>query len=250
MLRKFFKHPFLLPRLLVWAVMFMPIFFILSLFIPAYFSAEKRFESIYADLSHAPYLPIKVFSEDGKLLGEIWAEGKCAEISYEALPEALVETIVLEDSNYWVHNGIGLPFYSMYMRYSTITQVLAKNRFRRNFLDVRFFFPLLIEKYFTKEEILTIFLNEHEIESLTQKYFHKTTSTLNLQEIALFTATLRKRHPIKYGEENTSLWYIRNKQLDRMAEHNIYPSAWKDSLKSLPLVVYPEKPNYLTDSIN
>lgn len=259
MLRKFFKHPFLLPRLLVWAMMFMPIFFMLNLFIPAYFSAKKRFESIYADLSHAPYLPIKVFSEDGKLLSEIWAEGKCAEISYEALPKALVETIILEyDSLFWTNDGINITSFSLQ---GSIAQNMARNATslilrRRNYflVETYFWLPLMFEKSFTKEEIFTIYCNElcwdwerKGIENASQGYFHKTISEINLQEIAFLVGM--SKNPSGKRDTNQAL-AMRNKQLDRMAKHNIYPSAWKDSLKNLPLGVYPEKPNYLTDSIN
>lgn len=264
MLRKFFKHPFLLPRLLVWGMMFMPIFFILNLFIPAYFSAKKRFESIYADFSHAPHLPIKVLAADGKLLGEIWAEGKCAEISYEALPKALVETIVLEyDSLFWTNDGINIPSFSLQ---GSIAQSIARNatrsigRRRGNFLiETYFWLPLMFEKSFTKEEIFTIYCNElfwdwdsKGIENPSQGYFRKTISEINLQEIAFLVGMSKKPS----GKRDTSqALAMRNKELDRMAEHNIYPSAWKDSLKSLPLGVYPPKPEngmrtYLKDAVH
>ncbi len=260
MLRKFTKHPFLLPRLFVWGMMFMPIFFILNLFIPAYFSAKKRFESIYADFSHAPYLPIKVLAADGKLLGEI----SVAEISYEALPKALVETIVLEyDSLFWTNDGINIPSFSLQ---GSIAQSMARNatrsigRRRGNFLIENYFWlPLIFEMSFTKEELFTIYCNElfwdwdsKGIENASQGYFRKTISEINLQEIAFLVGM--SENPSGKRDSSRAL-NIRNRQLDRMAAHNIYPKAWKDSLKSLPLGVYPEKPEngmqtYLKEAVH
>lgn len=70
----------------------------------------------------------KSFSSRWEVVRRNWAEGKCAEISYEALPKALVETIVLEyDSLFWTNDGINIPSFSLQ---GSIAQSIARNATR------------------------------------------------------------------------------------------------------------------------
>ncbi|HBG15840.1 MAG TPA: penicillin-binding protein, partial [Firmicutes bacterium] len=86
---------------------------------------------------------------------------------------------------------------------STITQQLAKisllsldRTFSRKFKDM--FYALLIERTYTKEEILELYLNSINlahgnigVEAAARYYFGKSASTLNLEESALLAGIIR-----------------------------------------------------------
>ena len=155
-------------------------------------------------------LSSELISADGVSLGRYFRFNR-SQVSYEELSEDLVNTLVLsEDHRFYAHSGLDLP---AYLRVawglitlhpsgggSTITQQLAKNLYTRNrdrALDgaiaklgryprrivqktKEWIIALNLERNFTKEEIIAMYLNTTEfnnnaygIKVATETYFNK-----------------------------------------------------------------------------
>jgi penicillin-binding protein 1A len=169
-----------------------------------------------------PVLASKVFSADGELIGQFFIENRI-ETSLDSLPQHLIDALIAtEDRRFYDHWGVDVQRFVKAMiknifslsfseGASTITQQLSKNLYslksgRENKLDTgvrkirEWITAIQIEKNFTKEEILELYLNvsyfgksAYGIESAAQVYFSKKASELSLPESAIFIAFLN--HP-------------------------------------------------------
>lgn len=130
-------------------------------------------------------------------------------ISYEELPEVLVNAIIAtEDSRFFQHNGFDLPRFlkaSIQAAFgqdgggaSTLTMQVSKNTYtstevsiKRKFTDI-YMAIFEIEKNYTKEEIIEFYVNypylgggAYGVEQACQNYFGKSAKDINLAEAAL-----------------------------------------------------------------
>jgi penicillin-binding protein 1A len=163
---------------------------------------------------------ISVFSEDGALLatyGDLFGRPVHVKELPPHIPAAFVAT---EDHRFYAHFGldiIGL-IRAAYKNFraghvvqggSTITQQVAKNLFLSNSRSMRrkiqeALLSLWLEHTFSKEEILTIYLNRvyfgagaYGIEAAALRYFGKSAHDLTLRETALLAGTLKA--PTRYS---------------------------------------------------
>ena len=169
---------------------------------------------------YSPYQSSKIYSSDNVLLREFYLERRTF-IPYDEIPDHVKNAfIVAEDTSFFKHPDID-PFRMMVALYknlkegayvqgaSTITQQLAK----RIFLDPEktitrkiqeIIIALKVEKKFTKEEILGLYLNQayfgtraYGIEAAAQVYFGKPVSEISVAEAALLAAL--PKSPLKYS---------------------------------------------------
>ena len=147
-----------------------------------------------------------------------------SEVSYYELPTMLVNAVIAtEDRKFFSHNGIS--FLAIIRAYfankqagrivqggSTITQQLAKllflkpeKTFRRKVQEA--LLALQLERKFTKEQILTFYLNRayfgsnnYGIGNASKQYFNKDVAQLNIQESALLAGLLKA--PSKISPKN------------------------------------------------
>lgn len=207
-----------------------------------------------------------MYSSDGKVLAELYMERRTFIPFYE-MPERVKNAfIAIEDARFYSHPGIDLVgivralFHdirtaSMTQGGSTITQQLAKMLFlkperslMRKLREVAL--SVQIEKRYTKEEILGIYLNQayfgsraYGIEAASRTYFDKSVNDLTIAESALL-ASLPKgptiyspfRNPAKAKERRGAV-------LSRMLAHGFitrrqYEEAEKEPL---PLVAHSRK---------
>ncbi|NNC95464.1 MAG: penicillin-binding protein [Chitinophagales bacterium] len=207
-------------------------------------------------------LATEVFSSDNVLLGKYYSQNR-SNISYNNLPDNLKHALIAtEDRRYYRHAGIdflALPrvvFGVLTGTHrgggSTITQQLAKNLFPRpptnKFqLIMRKFkewvIAVKLERSYTKEEIMTMYLNVVEfsnnafgIKSAARTYFNKEVDSLLIQESAVLVGMVKgptwynpKRNP-----ENSKA--RRNVVFLQMYKYGAYiDEATKDSLQQLPI---------------
>lgn len=149
--------------------------------------------------------------------GQVYSEV----VRSEELPQYVVDAIVsTEDRRFYSHFGFDIISFTRAMltnifagRYaqggSTITQQVAKNLFltpnktiKRKVQELLFAFWL--EHKFSKEQILTLYLNRvylgtgtYGIEAASQKYFQKSSRDLNLKEAAIIAGMLKA--PSRYN---------------------------------------------------
>ena len=186
-------------------------------------------------------IPLRVFSRDGHLIAE-FGERRRILVTYDEVPEHVVNAfIAAEDKRFWVHPGIdyrGLlrAFYQLVTTGeveaggSTLTQQLARSyflsldrtierKFKEGALAVR------IEKEFTKEQIMALFLNKmffgqraYGVSAAAQVYFNKPLQDLSIAEAATLAGVLpapSRYNPVRSAEEATKRrGYVLGRMLD------------------------------------
>lgn len=159
-------------------------------------------------------VPMRVYSRDGRLIDQ-FGEQRRIPLSFEQIPEQMVNAVLAaEDDSFFKHGGVDYPGLARAtVRHllsgekseggSTITMQLTRGIFlspeksyRRKLLEI--FLTLRIEKLFTKQEILTLYLNKmflgqraYGVGAAAEVYFGKTIDELTLPEIALIAGTFR-----------------------------------------------------------
>ena len=152
--------------------------------------------------------PLRVFSKDGKLMGE-FGEMRRTPVHYDQVPAMLIQAILAaEDDRFLQHRGIDLPSLaraawelattrSIQSGGSTITMQVARNYFlSRDQTFVRKFNEILlalrIERELDKHQILELYLNKiflgyraYGVEAAAQVYYGRPIAELSLDETAL-----------------------------------------------------------------
>ena len=168
--------------------------------------------------TYAPPVATRLYAADGSLLIE-YAEERRVFIDYNDMPPQLVNAfIAAEDQNFWTHPGIDVQGIVRVVANntlrmfganttlsgaSTITQQVAKNFFLTSERTIsrkikEAILALRLERTFSKEHILTLYLNQiflgaraYGVGSAALMYFNKPVSELSLAECA-FLASLPK----------------------------------------------------------
>lgn len=217
-------------------------------------------------------LSSEIISADGVSLGRYFRYNR-SQVTYEQLSPDLVNTLLLsEDHRFYDHSGIDFLSYPRVIwglltpgtggGGSTITQQLAKNLFktRGDELDgilTRLGGPLKIiisktkewiisiqlERNYTKEEIITMYLNTTEFSSnaygikvAAETYFQKQPDSLNVPESALIVGMLQNPslyNPQRHAENALAK---RNQVLGKLYNYNYIKTREElDSLRKLPI---------------
>jgi penicillin-binding protein 1A len=156
-------------------------------------------------------VPLRVFSEDGKLLG-IFGEKRRIPVTVEEMPDLLEQAFLAgEDARFYQHPGIDyqgitraawslLTTGEKTIGGSTITQQLARNFFltsektwTRKIKEA--ILALKIEQQLGKDEILVLYLNKiflgyraYGVGAAAEVYYGKSTSQLSLAQSAMIAA--------------------------------------------------------------
>jgi penicillin-binding protein 1A len=205
-------------------------------------------------------VPLRIYTEDDKLIGEFGAERR-ALLKYSAFPKKVVQAfLAAEDANFFEHSGVdylgllraGLKLATTGEKSqggSTITMQLARNVFlssEKTFTS-KFREILLaqkIERELSKEEILELYLNKiylgeraYGVGAAAKVYFDKDIKDLTLSEIAVL-ASLPKapsaNNPVKNPERAAER---RNYVLRRMLELNDITQQEYNAAIAAPVVV-------------
>jgi penicillin-binding protein 1C len=170
---------------------------------------------VFKDLPHPknlitrqPPLTTKIYDRNQELLYKVYSNENRSLISLKDLPPYLIQaTLAIEDADFYNHAGFSLKGIARAFQRnvtrdtlqggSTITQQLVKNTLlspektlQRKVREL--VLSLMVENYFTKEEILTMYFNEvgyggpaYGIEEASQAYFKKSARSVNLAEAAV-----------------------------------------------------------------
>ncbi len=150
----------------------------------------------------------KIFDRNGELLYDVYSQERRIPIKIDQVPKHLRNaTIAIEDKNFYKHKGFDplgwlRAAYSILVRRklaggSTLTQQLVKNVLLTPQRTItrkakEFILSVQIEKKYSKDEILQMYLNEAPyggtawgVEAAAETYFGKRASELNLIESAI-----------------------------------------------------------------
>ncbi len=184
----------------------------------------------------------RIYDRTGEvLLYDIFREERRTVVPWEQIPQSMKDaTIALEDSNFFNHKGIDLRgIVRAFVRNvqnaaisqggSTITQQLVKKAllgdqrtFSRKIRELML--AIEIERKFTKEQILWMYLNQipygsnaYGIESASRTFFGKPASQLTLGESALLAAIPKApTYFSPYGSHTDELFARQDLILERM----------------------------------
>lgn len=208
--------------------------------------------------SYRPLESTIVYSSDGKILAELYIERRTFIPEYKIPPLVKQAFIAIEDQRFYSHPGIDFigilrALYkdilagSFVEGGSTITQQLAKMLFltpektlQRKIKEA--ILSLQIEKRYTKDEILGIYINQvyfgsraYGIEAAAHAYFGKSTFELNLAEVALL-AGLPKAPSAFSPFKNPQKAYLRRSiVLQKMFENGFITKEQLISANAEPL---------------
>jgi penicillin-binding protein 1A len=206
-----------------------------------------------------------VLSDEGELLGKFFYENR-TNISFGQVPLHLKNALVAtEDVRFYEHKGNDArSFFRVLLKTillknrsagggSTITQQLAKNMFGRKSTGLMPVFTTKLreiimarrlEKVFSKDEILTLYLNTvsfgenvYGIEAASNRFFNKSTEFLKIEESAVLVGMLKANtyYNPRLHPENAKT--RRNVVLRQMEKYNYLKASEADSLSKLLLVL-------------
>lgn len=207
----------------------------------------------------------EVYTADGVLMGTYNIENRQF-LEPSEIPEYFKSALIAtEDVRFFSHRGIDarslfrVLFKSLLLRKegsgggSTLTQQLAKNLYPRGQFGIlsmpvnkvrEMLIALRMEKVYTKEEILEMYLstvsfgeNTFGIKAASRRYFNKDPRDLPLEESAALVGMLkatRTYNPVNYPERALER---RNVVLAQMARYGFLEPSGADSLQLLPLLV-------------
>jgi len=210
----------------------------------------------------------EVYSADGRVLTTFYYEkaGNRVLVGYKDLSPVLVKALIAtEDVRFSNHSGIdvkalfraiikrGLFFDRNAGGGSTLTQQLAKqlytpraeNKLERLFQKpIEWVIAVKLERFYTKEEILTMYLNQYDfinnavgIKTASWVYFGTTPDKLTLEQAATLVGMCKNAtlyNPIRFNERARQR---RNVVLNQMYKADYITKAVRDSAQALPLVV-------------
>lgn len=205
----------------------------------------------------------EVITRDNKVIGRYFRENR-SYVTYDQLPQNLIDALIAtEDVRFYTHSGIDVRGLFRVLKGiitgdsssgggSTITQQLAKMLFPRNHLDSKldlvlrkfkeWVIAVKLERSYTKEEIITMYLNKYDflnlavgIKSAARIYFNTLPDSLNIQQSAMLVGMAKNSalyNPVRRPELTLNR---RNTILQQMEKYNFITKEQKDSLSALPL---------------
>ena len=188
-------------------VILLPIQITLGIYL--YFAPEIPSSSEVASVELQ--VPLKIFTKDGKLIGE-FGEIHRTKLKFEEIPDTFVKAfLAAEDSDYFNHTGVDVLSLVraayQFLREGeivsgggTITMQVARNyvltkerTFERKLKEI--FTALKIDFSFTKEEIFELYVNQiflgnraYGIKAAAEIYYDKNLEDLNLAQYAMIAA--------------------------------------------------------------
>ena len=203
-------------------------------------------------------VPFQVYTQDGKLIGEYGKERRIP-LSYNQTPPLLVNAIIAaEDDGFFEHPGIDIKGIARALLAniksgqtaqgaSTITMQVARNFFlssERTYSRKlnELFLALSLEKNYTKEQILELYLNKiflghrsYGFAAAAKVYYGKSVDELNLPQIAMLAGLPKapsQSNPITNPQRAEKR---RNYVLGRMKQLNFISDREYESAKSSQL---------------
>lgn len=215
----------------------------------------------------------EVYTSDGKLIGKYYKENRTP-VEYDSISPAVVDALIAtEDIRFYKHNGVDFRSFISSMistatgdrrGASTITQQLAKNlystRNRKSQGAVKYI-PLVrtvvyklkewitaykLESNYTKNEILTLYLNTvpfssntFGIKTASRRYFNKGVNQLQVEEAAMLVGMLKATttyNPIRNPKKSLER---RNTVLSQMEKYEYLTSEEFEKYSRKPLKLNP-----------
>ena len=213
----------------------------------------------------------EIYSSDLQLLGRFfYSKQNRVGVHYNDISKNVINALVAtEDVRFYDHSGIdgraltraavltGILHHKSSGGGSTITQQYAKLLYSPqagNFIEralqkpIEWVISVKLERLYTKEEILTLYLNQFDflnnavgIKSASQIYFSKLPTNLKVEEAATLIGMCKNPsyfNPVRFNKRTMER---RNVVLNQMRKADFITKQQFDSLRTLPLVLKYQK---------
>ena len=242
-----------------WMTVFGGILFIILLFLLASFGAFGTLPTFEELESPERNTASEVISIDGKTLGKYAYENRTP-VKFKDLPENLINALIAtEDERFYDHSGIDFraSIRAVVMLGkdgggSTITQQLAKLLFHgegsRNIVErvlqkvKEYVIAIRLERQYTKEEILTMYLNKYDylnlavgIRSASRIYFGKEPIDLKIPESAMLVGMLKNASYFNPLKREELVKNRRNVVLNQMYKNDFITKEQREAFQATPL---------------
>jgi penicillin-binding protein 1A len=242
-----------------WRIFFGGLAFVILLFVGANFGLLGKMPSIIELENPEADLATEIYSSDGLLMGKYYSENR-SEIKYNQIsPNVIKALVATEDQNFYDHSGIDAKAVARAVIKlgtdgggSPITQQLAKMILRQGRGNIiergldkikEWIIAVKLERNFTKEEIITLYLNRapwgnvYGIRNASRIYFQKEPKDLKLEEAAVLVGMLKGFIYNPIGHPKAAL-DRRNTVIERMVDckQQYLTEAEAAKLKAKPLI--------------
>ncbi len=245
---------------ILWRVFIWGFGLILFMFILANFGVFGKMPSVEQLQNPEADLASEIYSSDGVLMGKYYSENR-SEVKYnEISPNVVNALLATEDERFYDHSGIDAKAFLRAVVTlgrdgggSTITQQVAKmmlgqgrgNIIKRGFEKMKeWIVAVKLERNFTKEEIITLYLNRapwgniYGIRNAARTYFQKEPKDLKVEEAAVLIGMLkgyRYYNPIDYPKSSIDR---RNTVINQMVvcQQHFLTEAEAAKFKAKPLI--------------
>ena len=216
---------------------------------------------------YEPPISTRIQAADGQLIEEFAVE-KRVFVPIGSMPKIVTQAFIsAEDRNFYTHPGIdfigigraiavNLQHMGQGRRLvggSTITQQVAKNfllgnevSYKRKIREAIIAFR--IEKAFTKQQILELYLNEiylgkgrYGVSAAALGYFNKALDELTIAEMAYLAVLPKAPNNYQIEDHLKQATARRDWIIDRMNEDGYITEEQRDAAKAEPLAVHPQK---------
>ncbi len=244
---------------ILWRIFFGSLLLVILIFTAANFGLLGKMPSLKELENPEADLASEVYTSDGKLMGKYYAENR-SEVKYNEISPNIIHALVAtEDQYFYDHSGIDAKAVARAVIKlgtdgggSPITQQLAKmmlgqgkgNIVKRGFQKIKeWVIAVKLERNFTKEEIITLYLNRapwgnnYGIRNASRIYFQKEPLELNIEESAVLVGMLKGfiYDPIRHPSASLNR---RNTVIERMVEskQHYLTNDQANKLKAKPLI--------------
>lgn len=244
---------------ILWRVFIGGFLLVLMMFLSANFGLFGKMPSVTQLQNPEADLASEIYSGDMELMGKYYSENR-SEVKYsEISPNVINALIATEDERFYEHSGIDAQAVARAVFTlgtqgggSTITQQVAKlmmkqgkgNIVKRGLDKMKeWIVAVKLERNFTKEEIITLYLNRapwgnvYGIRNASRTYFQKEPKDLKIEEAAVLIAMLKGfiYNPIGYPKASIDR---RNTVINQMAvcKQHFLTEAEAAKLKAKPLI--------------
>lgn len=205
-------------------------------------------------------LATEIISSDGTTLGKFYLDDNRTPISYNDLPQNLIQALVsTEDVRYYDHSGIdargtlrAVVFLGQKGGASTISQQLSKLLFTKRISGgamgriiqkvKEWVIATRLERQYTKDEIIAMYMNTYDfgnnadgIRSAARIYFGKEPADLKTEESAVLVGMLKNSSLYNPMRREALVLDRRNTVLSQMYKYDFLSETESDSLQALRL---------------
>lgn len=245
---------------ILWKSFFIGLGAFLLLLLAANFGVFGKMPSIDEIQNPSASLSSQVYAEDGTLMGKYYLQDR-VNVQYKDIsPHVINAVVATEDERFYDHSGIdgealvrAVSGLGSKGGGSTITMQTAKNLFSDDWQRANIVKRMLqklkesiiavkLERNFTKEEIVTLYLNTaafgdnvYGIRNASKTFFQKEPDRLNIEESAVLVGMLKGA--TRYNPRRNPKLALdrRNTVINQMVKNGKLDAATADNVKKKPI---------------